>query len=43
MDLGKRITIDEEFRHLGFDLNRSIAERPFVSCILEPGQTGVLD
>jgi hypothetical protein len=40
--------------HLGFDLNRSIpiklyltegkeAERPFVTCILEPGQTGVLD
>jgi len=40
--------------HLGFDLNRSIplklhltegngSERPFVSCILEPGQTGVLD
>jgi len=40
--------------HLGFDLNRSIptklyltegkeAERPFVSCILEPGQTGVID
>jgi len=40
--------------HLGFDLNRSIprklyltegkvAERPFVSCILEPGQTGVVD
>lgn len=40
--------------HLGFDLNRSIprklyltegkgAERPYVSLILEPGQTGVLD
>jgi len=40
--------------HLGFDLNRSIphklyltegkgAERPFVSCILESGQTGVMD
>ena len=40
--------------HLGFDLNRSIprkvyltegkgAERPFVSCMLEMGQTGVLD
>ncbi len=40
--------------HLGFDLNRNIpiklymtegngSERPFVSCILEPGQTGVLD
>jgi len=40
--------------HLGFDLNRSIprkifltdgkgAERPFVSMILSPGQTGVLD
>jgi len=40
--------------HLGFDLNRSIprkifltdgkaAERPFVSLILSPGQTGVLD
>ena len=40
--------------HLGFDLNRSIprkvyltvgkgAERPFVSCILQTGQTGVLD
>lgn len=40
--------------HLGFDLNRSIprkiyltagkgAERPFVSCMLETGQTGVLD
>jgi len=40
--------------HLGFDLNRSIprkifltdgkgAERPFVSMILAPGQTGVLD
>jgi hypothetical protein len=40
--------------HLGFDLNRSIprklyltdgkgGERPFVSCILEPGQTGVID
>ena len=40
--------------HLGFDLNRSIpcklyltegkeAERPFVTCILEPGQTGLLD
>ena len=40
--------------HLGFDLNRSIptklyltegkeAERPFVSCILEPGQTCVID
>jgi len=40
--------------HLGFDLNRSIplklhltegngSERPFVTCILEPGQTGVLD
>jgi hypothetical protein len=40
--------------HLGFDLNKSIplklyltegkeAERPFVSFILEPGQTGVLD
>ena len=40
--------------HLGFDLNGSIprklyftdgkgAERPFVSCILEPGQTGVVD
>jgi len=40
--------------HLGFNLNRSIprklyltegkaAERPFVSCILEPGQTGVVD
>jgi hypothetical protein len=40
--------------HLGFDLNRSIprkiflsdgkgAERPFVSIILSPGQTGVLD
>ena len=41
-------------RHLGFDLNRSIprkiflsdgkgAERPFVSMILSPGQTGVMD
>jgi len=40
--------------HLGFDLNRSIprkiflsdgngAERPFVSMILSPGQTGVMD
>jgi len=40
--------------HLGFDLNRSIprklyltegnrAERPFVSCVLESGQTGVMD
>ena len=40
--------------HLGFDLNRSIprkiflsdgkgAERPFVSQILSPGQTGVMD
>ena len=40
--------------HLGFDLNHSIprklfltegvgAERPFVSSIIEPGQTGVLD
>jgi len=40
--------------HLGFDLNRSIprkifltdgkgAERPFVSMILSPGQTGVID
>ena len=40
--------------HLGFDLNRGIprkihltdgkaAERPFVSCILSVGQTGVLD
>ena len=40
--------------HLGFDLNRSIprkifltngkgAERPFVSLILSPGQTGVMD
>ncbi len=40
--------------HIGFDLNLSIprklyltdgkgAERPFVSCILEPGQTGVVD
>lgn len=40
--------------HLGFDLNRSIprkiyltegkgSERPFVSCILESGQTGVMD
>jgi len=40
--------------HLGFDLNRGIprklyltegkgAERPFVSCILESGQTGVMD
>lgn len=40
--------------HLGFDLNRSIplklyltegngSERPLVSCILESGQTGVLD
>lgn len=40
--------------HLGFDLNQSIpsklfvtegkgAERPFVSKIIEPGQTGVLD
>jgi len=40
--------------HLGFDLNRTIprkiflsdgkgAERPFVSMILSPGQTGVLD
>lgn len=40
--------------HIGFDLNRSIpkkiyltdgkgAERPFVSLILSPGQTGVLD
>lgn len=40
--------------HLGFDLNRSIprkifltdgkgAERPFVSQILTPGQTGVMD
>lgn len=40
--------------HLGFDLNRSIPrkifltdgkgpERPFVSLILSPGQTGVLD
>lgn len=40
--------------HLGFDLNRGIprklyltdgkgGERPFVSCILEPGQTGVVD
>ena len=40
--------------HIGFDLNRSIprkiyltdgkaAERPFVSCMLEMGQTGVLD
>ena len=40
--------------HLGFDLNRSIprkvflsdgngAERPFVSMILSPGQTGVTD
>ena len=40
--------------HLGFDLNRSIprklyftegkaAERPFVSCILSLGQTGVMD
>ena len=40
--------------HLGFDLNRGIprklyltegkgGERPFVSCILESGQTGVMD
>ena len=40
--------------HLGFDLNRGVprklfltegngAERPFVSSIIEPGQTGVLD
>ena len=40
--------------HIGFDLNRSIprklyltegksAERPFVSLILEVGQTGVVD
>lgn len=40
--------------HLGFDLNRSVprklyltegkvAERPFVNCILQPGQTGVVD
>lgn len=40
--------------HLGFDLNQGIprklyltdgkgAERPFVSCILEPDQTGVVD
>jgi hypothetical protein len=40
--------------HMGFDLNRGIprnlyltdgkgAERPFVSSILEPGQTGVMD
>ena len=40
--------------HMGFDLNRSIprklyltegkgAERPFVGCILESGQTGVVD
>ena len=40
--------------HLGFDLNRGIprklyltegkgAERPFVDCILESGQTGVMD
>jgi hypothetical protein len=40
--------------HLGFDLNRSVprkiflsdgngAERPFVSMILSPGQTGVMD
>ena len=40
--------------HLGFNLNHGIprklfltegsgAERPFVSCIIEPGQTGVLD
>jgi hypothetical protein len=40
--------------HVGFDLNRSIprklhftegkgAERPFVSCIVESGQTGVVD
>ncbi|UCF56642.1 MAG: transposase [Deltaproteobacteria bacterium] len=40
--------------HLGFDLNHSIprkiflfdgngAERPFVSMILSPGQTGVMD
>jgi len=40
--------------HLGFDLNRSIprkvflsdgngAERPFVSMILSPGETGVMD
>jgi len=40
--------------HVGFDVNRSIprkifltdgkgAERPFVSAILEPGQTGIMD
>ena len=40
--------------HVGFDLNHGIprklyltdgngAERPFVSCILQPGQTGVMD
>lgn len=40
--------------HIGFDVNRSIprkifltggngAERPFVSSILEPGQTGIMD
>lgn len=49
-----RDTKNKAKAHLGFDLNRGIprklyltegngGERPFVSCILEPGQTGVVD
>lgn len=49
-----RNTKNKAKAHLGFDLNRSIPrklyltggkgfERPFVSCILESGQTGVVD
>jgi len=49
-----RDTKNKAKAHLGFDLNRGIprklyltegkgGERPFVSCILESGQTGVVD